>query len=131
MMFEEIILIKPMVSNPDSGEFYLVGRNFLGLSDIEHNKLLNTLEKYQVNQCIWNRNDIPEEFSKQIIEFMNQILKLNIDHGEMINTLMTCIVYDDKIIEKGTQCKKYLNKNFIREIQEKRFNEWIRKFEFN
>ena len=44
--------------------------------------------------------------------------------------LLTCLVNPEPAIEKKTKCKKYLDEKFIREIQSKRYKEWIKKYKF-
>ena len=44
--------------------------------------------------------------------------------------LLTCIITTDPLIENVTKCKKYLNPTFIKEVQTKRFKEWIKTYKF-
>ena len=46
------------------------------------------------------------------------------------NMLLTCIIDNDEVIDRETNCKKYLSPSFTKGIQEKRFQEWIKMYEF-
>ena len=129
-MFEQIQLIKPLTSSPNSGEFYLVGLRFKPISNAIFNKLMNQLDNFKVNHCFFKKEEIPEYFYFQIIEFLEEIYKLNTDQLELKNMLITCSIYDDPIIEKATNCKKYLSPEFIKKVQTKRYKEWIKTYKF-
>ena len=130
MYFEETILVKPHTSSSNTGEFYVVGKKFKEISDYELEKLLKILEKFEENICFFEEGSIPEEFISQIKDFVKDIIKLNIDNFEMQTTLMTCLTEDNKIIKQTADCDKYLNKDYIEKIQDKRFSEWIKLVKF-
>ena len=125
-MFETLHLFKPVTSSPISGEFYVVGQKFKGLSYKHYSKLLDTIQNYKINQTIFAKEVIPETFSRQIIEFIETILKLNTDYNDMQNMLMTCINDQNPVIIKTTQCNKYLSPSYINEVQQHKFKEWIK-----
>ena len=136
LMFEEVNLVKPLTSNPDSGEFYVVAKGFKGSSGDEitnqlHSKLLNILDNFEVNMCFFEKDDIPDEFVKQIIEFAEKVLSLNIEHNEITNLLLTCMIHKNPVIEEKTQCSKYLDKKFIQDIHNNKFKEWIKNNKFS
>ena len=64
-MFETVILTKPITSNPNSSEFYVIGKSFRGISDEHFNKLLDILRNFKINQCIFAQKEIPTEFVNQ------------------------------------------------------------------
>ena len=64
------------------------------------------------------------------IEFVEKILDLNAKQFDMVNMLMTCIANPDPVIEEATQCRKYLDGDFIKKIQTKRYKEWIKTYGF-
>ena len=99
LMFETVILIKPIHSSPISGEFYVVGKSFRGLSEEHFEKIINTLNYFKPNQCIFPEKEIPKEFFKQLKEFNNTILNLNITQGEIRNDYLNCLE-NDKILLK-------------------------------
>ena len=130
-MFEEIRLIKPNTSNPNSREFYLVGLRFKGIDNSIFNKMMNQLDKYKENHCFFKKEDIPEFFYRQVLDFIKDIFTLNTEQYEVQNMLLTCIVNPGPVIEKATQCKKYLDMEFIKKIQSRRYKEWIKTNRFN
>ena len=65
-LFDRIICIKPKSSNPRSGEYYLVGLEFKGITDTQIKKLYYSLENYQENYTFFDKNDIPLDFQKML-----------------------------------------------------------------
>jgi hypothetical protein len=130
LMFEEIRLIKPQTSSPNSGEFYIVGLRFQGINDDIFDKLMNNLDNFTVNNCFFKKEDIPESFTLQVIEFTEKLMDINSQQFDIVNMLMTCISNPDPVIEKATQCRKYLDINFIKDIQSKRYKEWMKTYKF-
>ena len=43
---------------------------------------------------------------------------------------MTCIVYSNPIIKKATKCDYYMSPQYLNDIQERRFQEWIKTTKF-
>jgi len=130
LMFEQMNLMKPLTSNPNSGEFYVVCKGFRGIRDSDFEKLVNVVENYKVNQCIFPLDDIPEEFTIQVVDFVNKLITITTDNSELGNLLMTCFLKQDPVIKEKTQCGKYLSPKHIDEIQKVRFQEWITKMKF-
>ena len=126
LMFRDVILLKPHTSNPNSGEFYLVGLKFIGLTEKQQDKIREPLSEFQENQCCFRKSDIPESFSVQVLEFMETMMKVRTEQYELQNMLITCIAHQDPVIEKATKCNTYLGEKFIKEIQSKRYKEWIK-----
>jgi hypothetical protein len=44
--------------------------------------------------------------------------------------LLTCLYKRDAVIEKVTQCRKYLNPKYMEEIQESKFKKWVDIYNF-
>ena len=130
LMFEEIRLIKPHTSSPNSREFYVVGLRFHGIEPNNLKKIIKQLDNYQENHCLFKKEEIPEEFYKQVVKFADTIFKINTEQYELQTMLMTCIVNPDPIILKATNCQKYLDPEFIKKIQTKRYKEWIKTYRF-
>ena len=130
LMFEEVRLIKPHTSSPNSREFYLVGLRFRGITDDVFNKMMKILDTFEENNCFFKKEDIPASFSNQVIQFMTDLFNQNNEHYEIQNMLLTCMNNSDPAIKEATQCHKYLDSKFIREIQSKRYKEWIKKYKF-
>jgi len=135
LMFDSVRLIKPNTSSPNSGEFYLVGLRFTGLDDSVLNTLIKELDTFKENQCFFKKEEIPEAFTSQVIEFIEKLLELNNKQFDIVNMLLTCIVDKDgekkaNKKENEKKCKKYLDKEFITKIQTKRYKEWIKTYKF-
>jgi hypothetical protein len=130
LMFEEVYLSKPLSSNPISGEFYLIGKNFIGIDDSIYNKLIDLIDNFQVNMCFFKKKDIPENFIKQVFSFIEKLTNMNVNYIDIQNTFLICFKERDEIIEKVTECRKYLEPKYMNEIQEAKFLEWIKLYNF-
>ena len=130
LMFDEFYMVKPLTSNPDSGEFYVVCKGFRGISDEMYEKLLEILDKFEVNMCFFKQNDIPDEFINQVMEFVDKLLNMNVEHSEITNLLLTCMIHKNPVIEENTNCSKYLDKKYIEKIQNEKFKEWAKNNKF-
>lgn len=128
-MFETVILTKPLTSSPISGEFYVVGKSFRGISNENFEKIINTLENFKPNQCIFPQNELPDEFIKQINEFNKTILQLNIKSVTMKIEYLQCFSKDNKIKEE-LNCNKYINSKYYNIIKNQKFKEWVKVFKF-
>lgn len=131
LFFKEIHLMKPLSSSPNSSEFYLVGLKFKGIEEEQFEKVIGMLDKFEINQCLFKEDEIPYQFSNQVLVFIEKLSHLNIDQYDIVNTLLTCYLNKDPVIEKVTGCKNYLDAKFIQELQAPRFRQWIKlnKFE--
>jgi len=139
LMFDSVRLIKPNTSSPNSGEFYLVGLRFTGIEDNVLDTLIKELDTFKENQCFFKKEEIPEAFTSQVVEFVEKLLELNNKQFDIVNMLLTCIVdkdgekkanKEDKNKGNAKECKKYLDKEFITKIQTKRYKEWIKTYRF-
>ena len=131
LFFKEIHLMKPLSSSPNSSEFYLVGLKFKGIEEDQFEKVIEMLDKFEINQCLFKEDEIPYQFSNQVIVFIEKLSQLNIEQYDIVNTLLTCHLNKDPTIEKVTGCKNYLDPKFVQELQAPRFRQWIKlnKFE--
>ena len=130
LMFEEIRLIKPNTSSPNSSEFYVVGIRFIGIDETILKRLTTSLDDYKVNNTFFKKDEMPEPFVLQVFEFLEKLYHLNSSQFDLVNMLMTCIVNPDPVIEKATNCRKYLDAEFIKKVQTKRYKEWIKTYKF-
>ena len=130
LMFEEIRLIKPNTSSPNSSEFYVVGIRFIGIDETILKRLTTSLDDYKVNNSFFKKDEMPEPFVLQVFEFLEKLYNLNSSQFDLVNMLMTCIVNPDPVIEKATNCRKYLDAEFIKKVQTKRYKEWIKTYKF-
>ena len=136
LMFEDIRLIKPHTSSPNSGEFYVVGLKFKGLKEDIIDKLLLQLDNFQENNCFFNKADIKEEFVIQILDFIHTLINKHITQQKFIKLFLDEFIDKTKTKTKtktknpNTIIGKYLDTNFIKQIQSKRYKEWIKTFKF-
>ena len=155
LAFEQVNLFKPYTSNPDSGEFYVVGRGFKGVSETHLNKLYKILDNYEFNNAIIEKDKIPETFVSQIEVFLEKISNLNTIGIEKQNLLLTC--YKSNIEDKNDKrelrrkhnskhkydsqtksekankylgCDTFLNEASMQDILVPRFKEWIKVYKF-
>jgi hypothetical protein len=127
-----VSLFKPYSSNPDSGEFYVVGQGFLGVDDESLERLYKILERMELNQSIISQDKIPETFIHQINGFLERLSDLNVMSIEKQNLLLTC--YKDgqnPKIQKYLKCDNFLDKDNLAVIQKPRFEEWIKQYGFS
>jgi 23S rRNA U2552 (ribose-2'-O)-methylase RlmE/FtsJ len=117
LMFEEVKLIKPLSSSPNNSEFYIIGKKFRDIEEEHYEKLLNILDNFNYNICFFKKDDIPQEFINQVIDFTDKLLSINIDYNEINNLLLTCSFHKNSVIEEKTQCSKYLDPEYINDIQ--------------
>jgi hypothetical protein len=131
LAFAEVSLFKPYTSNPDSGEFYVIGQGFLGVDDESLERLYKILERIELNQSIISEDKIPETFVLQISGFLERITNLNVMSIEKQNLLLTC--YKDgqnQKLKKYLKCDNFLDKDNLQNIQRPRFEEWIKRYGF-
>jgi hypothetical protein len=129
LLFDELKLIKPVTSNPNSGEFYVIGKGFRGISEDNYNKLLSIMDNFKNNTCLFDKNEIPESFVKLIVDFDKEINEFRINHKEFGIRILQCLK-DKKFFKDNNDCKSYLNEKLIRNIHEKIFKNWIKKTKF-
>jgi len=150
--FEQVSLFKPYSSNSDSGEFYVVGINFLGISESQIENLYKVLDGFKLNHAIIEKEMMPETFIIQINNFIKNMSELNNNAIEKTNLLLTC--YDNmpnmpniksKKSKKSKQnisktkdsnlyellkCNNFLDVKNVETILVPRYNEWIKKYNF-
>ena len=142
--FEQISLFKPYSSNPDSGEFYVVGVNFLGISELQIENLYKVLDGFKLNHAIIEKEMIPDTFIIQINNFIKNMSELNTNAINKTNLLLTC--YDNMPMSMPNKkknsktknsdlyellkCNNFLDDKNIETILVPRYNEWIKKYNF-
>ena len=80
--------------------------------------------------CFFKKKDIPENFIKQVFSFIEKLTNMNVNYIDIQNTFLICFKERDEIIEKVTECRKYLEPKYMNEIQEAKFLEWIKLYNF-
>ena len=127
--FDELTLFKPNTSDITSGEFYIIGKSFLGIDNNELNKLYKCLDNFKFNNAIFPESSIPKTFLKQINGFIDNLSNLNVKGIEKTNLLLTCYKNNKNIRRKSKldilNCNNYLNKDKIDEILIPRYKKWI------
>ena len=129
LLFDELKLVKPLTSNPNSGEFYVVAKGFRGISDSNYEKLLKVLDNFKENICFIPKNDIPEEFVEMVAKFNLSVIKRNMNHKTAQNIIYSCKTEKSKNI-KDKRCNVYMNKMLVRKTQINMFKNWVRHNKF-
>jgi hypothetical protein len=122
MYFDKLYLYKPYSSNPQSGEFYIVGKNFLGISDINLEKLLTVQDNFTEHQVFVEQKDIPETLFMQIYNFLEKLVELN------INTLNRRFFFHRLGHDKDNILNFDLKE--INNVRDARFKIWVDIFNF-
>lgn len=125
LSFETVYLYKPYASGSISGEFYIIGLGFLGVSDDELEKLLKIQDNFEENNTFFARTNIPEYFVAQVEQFTKDMTYHKVHALNRFQFLIN--VMNDK--EDKYEFKELL-KN-IDTIHEARFKEWIKLFRFS
>jgi hypothetical protein len=136
--FEQVSLFKPYSSNADSGEFYVVGVNFLGISETQIENLYKVLDGFKLNHAIIEKKMMPDTFIIQINNFIKNMSELNNNAINKTNLLLTC--YNTMPNAKGKtkdgdlyellKCNNFLDEKNIETILVPRYNEWVKKYNF-
>mgnify|MGYP003331659914 CR=1 FL=1 len=132
LAFEKVSLHKPYTSNPDSGEFYVVGEGFRGIEEDELERLYKMLEQFELNDGLIPRSGMPETFLAQINGFLERMSTLNSMAIEKQNLLLTCYKEDkNPKMKKYLKCDRFLSLDNLQNIQRPRFEEWIKRYGFS
>lgn len=126
LLFRELHLYKPYSSDPTSGEFYVVGKYYRGISDNALNKMLNVLDNFKLNQCFYSKDAIPEHFTSQIIKFIDVLSYYNTKAIERFTFFNGCM-YGEADIK---HCKDFLKPENVDKIKKIRYEKWISMFKF-
>jgi len=130
--FKEVSLFKPYTSNPDSGEFYVVGEGFRGIEGNELERLYRVLDRFELNDGIIPQDKMPETFITQMNSFLEKMSALNTMAIEKQNLLLTCYKEGgNPKLKKYLKCDNFLSLDNLQNIQMPRFNEWIKRYGFN
>jgi hypothetical protein len=135
--FDEVSLFKPYTSNPDSGEFYVIGQGFNGIDDSELERLYKMLDKFELNDALIPAELIPETFVSQINVFLEKMSDLNTMSIEKQNLLLTCYKNGkdgndgkNQKVGKYLKCDKFMDEDNLQTILVPRYNAWIKKYSF-
>jgi hypothetical protein len=131
LTFSEVSLFKPYSSNPDGGEFYVVGQGFNGIDDAQLDRLYKIIDNFELNDGIIPKDMIPETFISQVNAFLEKISNLNTMSIEKQNLLLTC--YKDSKnpkVSKYLKCNRFLDEDNLQTILVPRYTAWIKKYQF-
>ena len=139
--FESIHLYKPHSSDPESSEFYIVGKGFKEINNTQLENLFTILKHFKVNYSIIDKKHIPDSFIKQINIFLKLMSELNTTTIEQENLYLTC--YKNKLestinknkvsyknVNKYLECNNVIVKNKSDDILIPKYKEWIKKYNF-
>ena len=136
--FDSVSLYKPNTSNPNNGEFYVIGKGFKGVSEEQLKNLMSILSTFTLNSCIIEKEHIPETFISQINNFLESMSNINILAIEKQNLLLTCyknLGEDDlenkyEETNKILKCNNFLDEKKIDNMIIPKYKEWIKTFYF-
>jgi len=128
LSFRDVYLFKPYTSRPLSGEYYIIGKGFTGVSDDIFNKLLTILDNFEVNKPLFNIEDIPDSIISQIYKFIDSLADLVNSSEEKFYFFLTCYYDEDKELKKISKCDEILEKSTLENIFQKRYEKWTKLF---
>ena len=137
-VFDSISLYKPNTSNPNNGEFYVIGKGFKGIEEEQLKNLMSILSQFTLNSCIIEKEHIPETFISQINNFLESMSNINILAIEKQNLLLTCYknLGEDELENKYEEtnkilkCNNFLDEKKIDNMIIPKYKEWIKTFNF-
>jgi len=137
-VFDSISLYKPNTSNPNNGEFYVIGKGFKGIEEEHLKNLMSILSQFTLNSCIIEKEHIPETFISQINNFLESMSNINILAIEKQNLLLTCYknLGEDELENKYEEtnkilkCNNFLDEKKIDNMIIPKYKEWIKTFDF-
>jgi hypothetical protein len=134
LAFSDVTLFKPYSSDMTSGEFYVVGKGFRGLGEDEDavlGRLYRVLERFEVNQSLFAKDEIPDTFTMQVEGFIKQMVDYNVVGYEKTNLVLTCYKeLENGSKQKNLKCEDFLDADKIEEILVPRYNKWVKLYEF-
>jgi len=115
--FTKVVVMKPTTSNPLSGEYYLVGLGFKGITPNQLNSFYQKLDDFTVDSPI-----IEYKQDAAIENAIAQLYKLISKSNDMIIVLQECYHSGNNM---SKECNRYL-KDFAK-FQRPLFFEWMKK----
>ena len=129
-MFKQVYLTKPPNSSENSGEYYIVGLDFIGLDYEKINNLHNILNNFELNQPFIPKNLLTEEFLSQINYFFKKIVnKLRKNITKQI-ILHHCHNIKYKKYTKLFDCDLFYDKDKYENIVNAKIQSWIHENNF-
>ena len=130
-VFDYVSLFKPYCSNPNSGEFYIIGKGFKGISDNNLDKFYEIIDNFQLNQCWIPESDIPHKFVQQINNFLSDMAQFNKFALDSSILVLTCLYNEDKEFRSLSGCNDFLDEKKLYNMQVQQFKHWIKEHNFS
>jgi hypothetical protein len=131
LLYQDVRLVKPLSSSPNSSEFYVMCIGFQRKNgDIIYNQLLTILDSFKENICLFPEGAIPNSFIQQFIGFIKSVVSLNDESRLIKSTILTCLNKPSDKFKKEVKCDKHLSQTFVSEIQSQRFKKWLQNTDF-
>ena len=131
LLYQDVRLVKPLSSSPNSGEFYVMCIGFQRKNgDIIYNQLLTILDSFKENICLFPEGTIPDSFTQQFMGFIKSVVSLNDESRLIKSTILTCLNKPSDKFKKEVKCDKHLSQTFVGEIQSQRFKKWLQNTDF-
>lgn len=130
LLFKNLYLVKPYTSRPINGEYYIVGKGFMGLPDFAFERLCHIMDTFKLNQTFFDKKYIPNSFVKQCVKFIEEMHNLNATALERQLFFLSCSHDTQGTIAKKTNCDYYLDPKNLRQIHEERYKKWVKMFKF-
>ena len=128
--FKTIEFYKPITSDINDLEFYVIGKDFSGISKENYNIFMNAMKNFETNMCFYQKDSIYDVFIQQIYNFIDQIQTINYKRYKEENFLYTCLNDISQDVKKDLGCDTILNEDNIDKVIEKSSKKWIENFKF-
>ena len=126
LCFEKIYFTKPNSSNKKSGEFYLVGYKKKDVSNKLLDHYLDRLTKFEINQPLFYKKDIPEVFYQQVYQFLEKHIGSNNKFVSNQVYMLNCFkLKDNPELYKRGSCDNFTENKFKNMIDYK-VKEWLK-----
>ena len=151
ILFDSVSLYKPISSKPNNGEFYVIGKNFKGITEDQLDNLFTIISNFTLEDTIIDNDKIPLTFIYQLSNFLDEMSNINIQAIEKQNLLLTCYknLYEnkktsdsdsgdsksDKIkynkTNKILKCNNFFNSKVSEHMLIPKYKEWVKIFNFS
>jgi 23S rRNA U2552 (ribose-2'-O)-methylase RlmE/FtsJ len=128
--FEYVYLTKPVTSNPNSGEVYIVGVNFKGIDDNTIDMYCKMLDSYKENHCWFEQDKMDKQIVNKIMDFIKQCFELRLKQTKIRLILSSCFYKLNDNQKTHLQCNKQLSYKYHEETRNKIFNIWLKRHNF-
>jgi 23S rRNA U2552 (ribose-2'-O)-methylase RlmE/FtsJ len=128
--YEYVYLTKPVTSNPNSGEVYIVGVNFKGIDDNMIDMYCDMLDNYKENHCWFEQDKLDKKVVKKIMDFIEECFELRLKQTKIRLILSSCFYKLNDNQKNHLQCNKMLSMDYHKETRDKIFNIWLKRHKF-